>query len=174
MRNYTLELPITLNEAEIAERGRTLALVALQAAKLEGEIDDVKRRTKVQVDALKDDVTHHRLRIKALARAVRKGVEVGTVEVRAVVAEDNSKVEIVRTDTGEIVEMRPLTDEDRQMQIEEVLDRVEEETKRMEREHQEDEDDLEEPEEEAEDAEPGKDSEPPEDEESGAADQIGS
>lgn len=135
-REYNLELPIKLSEIQIAARARVLAKMALRAVKVEGEIEEARDEARTRIKALKEDLTGIRTEVKDLARAIRRGEESGEVKVEALVAEDNSRVDVVRLDTGEVVETRALTEEDRQMQIDEVLARVEEETKTVEREEE--------------------------------------
>lgn len=134
MRAYELELPIKLNQAQIAGRARVLAKMALRAIGVEGEIEEARDEARTRIKALKEDLTGIRTEVRDLARAIRRGEEPGEVKVEARVAEDNSKVDVVRMDTGEVVETRALTEDDRQMQIDDVLARVEEESKAVERE----------------------------------------
>lgn len=136
MRSYELELPVKLNEVQIVVKGKLLANYALKSASLDAEIEDVRGVAKEQIKALKEDLIAVRKMVGKEARAIRKGVEIGPLKVEARVADDNSRVDVVRVDTGELVETRALTDDDRQMQIDEVLARVEEETKAVEREEE--------------------------------------
>lgn len=140
MRKYTLELPVVLNETEVAEKGRELAAGALRAAQLEGKISEVKEDARDTIKAYKEKLTEVRGRVKTLAKAVRKMEINQEVEVEARVADDNSKVEVVRLDTGAVVETRALSEQDRQMQIEDVLAKIEQDTKAAEKSEPEDED----------------------------------
>lgn len=133
-REYELDLPIKLDEMQIAAKARVLAKIALKAAGLEVEIEDVRSVAREQIKSLREDLIAMRKELSNLARAIRKAEEIVPVKVEARVAEDNSRVDVVRLDTGEVVETRALTEEDRQMQIDDVLARIEEETRAVERE----------------------------------------
>lgn len=150
MRKYTLDLPVVLNETEVAEKGRELASGALRAAQLDAKIVEAKEEARDTIKAFKEKLTEVRGRVKTLAKAIRKMENIQPVEVEARVADDNSKVEVVRLDTGVVVEARALTEQDRQMQIEDVLAKIEQDTKTAEKPEPED-DDLEEDEEKSED-----------------------
>ena len=136
MRTYELELPVKLNEVQLAARARMLAKMALRAIGVEGEIEEVREEARGRIKVLKEDLAGIRTEVRDLARAIRRGEEPGEIRVEARVAEDNSKVDVIRLDTGEVVETRALTEEDRQMQIGDVLARIEEETKAAERERE--------------------------------------
>ena len=128
-RQYEKQLPVKLDSEQIAERGQEMAGKALDAARIELDIDKVKDEARGKLKELKEGLVEIRGRLKKLAFEVRKGEAVQSVLVEARFASDNSCVEIVRLDTGEIVETRPLTEEDRQMEIDEVLTRIEEDSK---------------------------------------------
>lgn len=129
MRRYELELPVKLNAEQGVAKGKELARQALRAAHIEAKIQEAKEEAKEVIAVLKDGLTEARVQIGRLARAVRRMEELQQVDVEARVADDNSMVEVVRTDTGEVIETRALTEDDRQMQIEDVLARVEQDTK---------------------------------------------
>ena len=128
-RQYQKQLPVKLDSEQIAERGQEMAGKALDAALLESEIEAAKDEARGKLKKLKEYLVEIRGWLKALALEVREGEAVQSVLVEARFASDNSCVEIVRLDTGEIVETRPFTEEDRQMEIDEVLTRIEEDSK---------------------------------------------
>lgn len=152
MRKYQLELPVVLDEHATSEKGRELARHALLAVQVEQNIEAEKDEAKRRIKNMREELTSVGDRIRQLARAVRKGEVIQAVDVEARVADDNSKVVVVRLDTGEVVETRALTEEDRQMQIDEVLAKIEADTKASSEKKQE------EPEEEIEDDEPEEES----------------
>ena len=128
-RQYQKQLPVKLDREQVVEHGQEMAVSALLAAHVEIEIDKVKDEARGKLKEMKEGLVEIRERLKKLASEVRKGEVVQSVLVEARFASDNSRVEIARLDTGEIVETRPLTEEDRQMEIDEVLDRIEEDSK---------------------------------------------
>lgn len=129
-RRYEKELPVKLTEPEIAQRAKFMARTALDAAKQEIEIETAKERAKNQLKAMKDQLVSLRERLRELAREVRRGEAVQPVEVEARIAPDNSKVEIIRLDTGEVVSEIALTEQDRQMELDEVLARIQADSER--------------------------------------------
>lgn len=128
-RRYEKDLPVRLTATETAEKSRELANKSIRAAHVETKIEDIKSEAKDQIKMLKETLAELRGQVKELAHSIRKGEIVRPVLVEARVATDNSKAEIIRLDTGEVVEERPLTEDDRQMELEEVLARIEADTK---------------------------------------------
>lgn len=131
-KRYEKELPVKLSEPEIAKRAKLMARTALEAAKQEVEIESAKEAAKARLNAMKEDLLQLRGDLRDLAREVRNGESIQPVEVEARIAPDNSRVEVIRLDTGEVVSERALTDQDRQMEIDEVLDRIQQESERSE------------------------------------------
>ena len=126
-RRWEQDLEVPLKQPEIAERAKELSNKCLKAAHTESKIEEIKQQAKDDVKVLAGDLEVVRERIKELARTVRKGVEMRAVMVEAKV--HSNQVDIVRMDTGAIVESRPLTEEDRQMELDDVLARIEQDTK---------------------------------------------
>ena len=125
-RQYEKQIPVKLDSEQVAERSQEMAASAILAARVELEIDTVKDEARGKLKEMKEGLVAIRGRLKKLAFEVRKGEAVQNVLVEARFASDNSRVEIVRLDTGEIFETRPVTEEERQMEFDEVLDRIEE------------------------------------------------
>ena len=128
-RQYEKQIPVKLDSEQVAERSQEMAASAILAARVELEIDTVKDEARGKLKGLKEGLVEIRGRLKKLAFEVRKGEAVQSVLVEARFASDNSRVEILRLDTGEIVETRPLTEKERQMEFDEVLDRIEKDSK---------------------------------------------
>jgi len=103
----TRQLPVDLNEEEIADRGRAMAKSVSEKAGLQEE----KKSATADINA----------KIKACGEVIRKLSEIisGGKEDREVSCEvkkdfDSNTVTVVRDDTGEVVEERPLTVDERQ------------------------------------------------------------
>lgn len=128
-RRYEKDLPVKLSAVETAEKSKELANKSIRAAHVETKIEDIKNEAKDEIKMLKETLLELRGQVKELAHSIRKGEIVRPVLVEARIAPDNSKAEIVRLDTGEVVDERPLTEDDRQMELDEVLARIEADTK---------------------------------------------
>ena len=57
-----------------------------------------------------------------ISTEILTGVALADVECERRISDDYSLVDIVRLDTGEIIETEPATDADRQMRLEEAAD----------------------------------------------------
>lgn len=128
-RRYEKDLPVKLSPGEAAEKSKELANKSIRAAHVESKIEEIKSEAKDEIKLLKETLLELRGQVKELAHAIRKGEVVRPVLVEARIAPDNSKAEIVRLDNGEVVEERALTEDDRQMELDDVLARIESDTK---------------------------------------------
>lgn len=92
----------------------------LRAAALADAIESkesAKDRHAAARRAMKDELEEIEGRIHALSKCVGSGAESRQVEVECVKDLDEGTYRETRTDTGEVVEERPLTTEERQMEI---------------------------------------------------------
>lgn len=101
-------LPVALTATELLDRGDQLArahqAVRIEQAEQKAKKEDLKQR----LEDLEGEVGK-------LARIVRDKSEPRDVECARVFDFDKSTVEIVRTDTGEVVSSRTMTDQERQI-----------------------------------------------------------
>jgi hypothetical protein len=107
-RQETRSLPCTLTDAEVLERSAELAEVVTDYAEIEGEKSAHAKHFKERLDGL-------RSRERALAREISsRSVE---RDVECVIRQDPIRgcVETMRLDTGELIEDRPMTAEERQL-----------------------------------------------------------
>jgi len=102
----TITVPIGLSDEEVAELGKRLAAI-------EPQIDELK----AQVKDLNADIRELRTRRTVLSQEIRNGTGNRPVVCKLIGHFDRGKVEVVREDTGEIVEMRDMTDDQRQMRM---------------------------------------------------------
>ncbi len=122
MRRYNRELPVPMTETEKVEKGEVLAKLELEVADAEAEIANVKATAKHDLKILSDTVGGKINSIRRLAREVESGEEFRTVAVQERLSENSSEVETVRTDTGEVVDIRAAAEEDRQASFGELID----------------------------------------------------
>lgn len=106
--NRTLAVPLTTIEK--VDMGHRLA-------ELYGEYGDAELRKKASADRFKEELEELDGRIAHLARIVRSGEEYRTVECKWRYLFDVNTKELVRMDTGEIVETAAITAEERQLML---------------------------------------------------------
>jgi hypothetical protein len=111
---YTRELPVDANDREVADLARELADVLLEEAK-------VKEKRRNATAGFRDQLAGFDDRKKKLSECVhssRKLVPVRVQEYQLATGE----IEVVRIDSGEVVDRRTAEAEDRQRDIEDDLD----------------------------------------------------
>lgn len=98
----TRTLPVRLTDGELLAKSKELA------AKIT-ELDEVEDRKKSAVAQCKVKSDELDLDIHKIARILRTGREDREVEVSEIRNDPARTIEVVRLDTGEIVESRPMT-----------------------------------------------------------------
>jgi hypothetical protein len=109
-KTHTRTLPVRLTQAELLERGKALALVRQDCNHIESDM-------KLTVRAFKDRIEIREAEIDRLAEIVDLEAEPRPVECRNVRDMNRGVIEVVRTDTGEIVESRVMTELERQTRM---------------------------------------------------------
>jgi len=101
------KLKCKLTEIEVTQRGEKLAAKLGEKAELEREMKDEQARRKLVIAEVTKEIGQ--LAVEVHERAAER-------PVRCTWSKDSTRVwaELVRDDTGEIVESRPLTPEERQ------------------------------------------------------------
>lgn len=97
------ELPVQLTEAELLERGETMAKAELRIEALKSERSDLTKLIGIEVDS----------RAK-LAHVIDHGTEPRQVRCAWIERFEQNVWELVRQDTGELVDTRPMVAADRQ------------------------------------------------------------
>jgi len=97
----TRNLPVQLSKDEIRLRGEELA-------RKHAEYDDVESARKASQQESKGKLERIEAESRELANTIRTGREYREIEVREVKNVDNLSMDLVRVDTGEIIESRPL------------------------------------------------------------------
>ncbi len=111
-----IEIPLryTLNTTELGAYAKEAAEHSHELALLEAELTDTRKRLQARIAHLETEGGR-------LLSAIRAGHEIRSVEcVVTFDAPSKGKKTIVRADTMEEVAVEPMTDDDRQMTIEEV------------------------------------------------------
>lgn len=110
MAEYLLELPVVLLTEELLDRGARLAKLEDVLAEHEAHSESVKRE-------LKAKEAHIAAERSFLANVVRNKKEPRQVQVREVANFETNMLAVIRQDTGEVVRDRPLTAEERQVNL---------------------------------------------------------
>lgn len=109
-RKVTKALPCKLSEEEVLKYGRDLGRAYADKSRVETELDGIKAEYKGRVkeqDAL----------IEKLSARVHSGIETRDVACMEVKNWTEGTVEVRRLDTNEIVESRPMREDEKQMEI---------------------------------------------------------
>jgi protein subunit release factor A len=106
----TRKLPVKLNDEELADRGRAVAKAVEDRAALQEEKKaadaDINGKIKSQGEI-----------IRCLSRVITTGTEDREVEVAINKDNESRMISVVREDTGEIVESRPMTADELQQNL---------------------------------------------------------
>lgn len=104
-------LPVDLTTEEIAQAAKDLA-TELQ------ELESIQIEKKAVMKEYNSQIDNKNKRIHRLMTHVKNGVEYRSVECDLQFHIDKVQAILVRNDMGEVVEERPMTDEEKQIQIE--------------------------------------------------------
>ena len=104
----TRKLPVTLTRSEVLAHGETLA-------RLEHTYEDQAQEAKDAAKAAKDALATLREKILDLVDRIERKQELRDVPCIEEPDVERQRVALVRTDTGEIVEIREMTISDRQL-----------------------------------------------------------
>jgi len=104
------KLPFKLGQKEKAEAAEQLATTLQAAESLELERKSVLGEFKSRLNALEE-------RIHKLTLNVKDGVEMRSVECELRLNYTTLAATLIRSDTKEVVEERPMTDEEKQMNL---------------------------------------------------------
>lgn len=107
-QKFQRHMDCELTSAELHNRSR-------EAADLMAERDRTEAEYKAAATIGRTEVAGMDVNLRRLARIVRDGVEARPVECEARIVGGN--VEVVRLDTGEVIETRAMTAEERQTEI---------------------------------------------------------
>lgn len=103
----TRTLQCKLDDTEVLNYGR-------QIAREQTELETAEQRKKEVMSQLKADIEKHTSAIRSLSSKIATGYEYRAVKCQKVVDGTENRVSIVRDDTGEVIEERPLNDDELQ------------------------------------------------------------
>lgn len=101
------DVPFELDGAELIQRGRALADLDEEIAGLEEQKKDVAKEMKERIDLKRKEAAK-------LGHVIRSGKEYRPVECTWCPDPVESRMNLIRTDTGEVVFTRPMTEHERQ------------------------------------------------------------
>jgi hypothetical protein len=130
VKKYQRDLPVKLSDDEIRERGIEMAKLEIAKEDTENQIAEVKEAAKQQIDSMKETMTGLTERMRTLAREIRTGECEKSIQVFERIDMGSNMVEIIRNDTMEVVETRPVTEADRQMDLDGVLGKIADDTEK--------------------------------------------
>lgn len=110
IRTFTRDLFCALTEAEVAAR-------AAELARITTELSQMEDKKKAAMSSYKDKIDRAIVDARSLARKVSERREMRTVECRLNFDYRLGRAYLVRTDTSEVLEERPLTAEERQPKL---------------------------------------------------------
>jgi hypothetical protein len=97
-----------LTDEEQREKGQQLALACVQRTEIERERAETMKTYKERLDAVALEMAKH-------TKALRSGTEVRQIAVLELFDYNDGTVTITRKDTGELIEKRDMTQEERQV-----------------------------------------------------------
>lgn len=98
----TRSLPVRLTDTELLIKAKELSAKVAELDAVEATKKSVAAECKVKYDTLNSDIHH-------LAKILRTGREDREIEVQEIRNDPARTIEVVRIDTGEVVESRPMT-----------------------------------------------------------------
>jgi hypothetical protein len=110
LSRYTSTLPVKLTEEEAKERAKALAQLCQDITAEEARATDVKAQLKARLTQLEG-------RRSELSIIVAREEEMRPIACEVIADYENNKAIILRTDTGVILSVRPLTDTERQSRL---------------------------------------------------------
>ena len=109
-RMVTKALPVKLTDVEVLQYGRDVARAHSERERIKDELDSVKADYKGKI--MEQDAT-----IGKLTPRIHSGIETRDVECVEVKNWTKATVQITRTDTGEVIESRPMREDEKAMEL---------------------------------------------------------
>lgn len=113
----TRELPVRLMDSELKQKSGQLVRSLQDLDAVRGERDEYLAAVKTAKDEFKKREGEFDKRIRQLGHEIANGSERRQVECRLMFYWERGQVEIVRIDTGEVVDARAITAEERQQKM---------------------------------------------------------
>jgi hypothetical protein len=106
----TKPMPVRLTDAEVLKYGRDAARAVADRTRIEAEFDSVKADYKSKIG-------EQTAIIGKLSPRIHSGIETRDVECEEVRNWTKGTVTVTRLDTGEVVESRPMREDEKQMEV---------------------------------------------------------
>jgi len=106
----TRKLPVKLTREEVHHRGKRLATIEAEISDIEFEKKEVNADFKSKLEGRKTEIAR-------LTREINEEAEYRQVQIIEQKDWDTREVLTIRQDTGEVIEARPMTPEERQRPI---------------------------------------------------------
>ena len=110
IRKVTKPLPCKLTEPEVLQYGRDLARAHADLDRIQDELDGIKAD-------YQGKLAEQNASIGKLSGRVHSGIETRDVECTETKNWTKTTVAVVRNDTGDAIESRPMREDEKQMQI---------------------------------------------------------
>jgi hypothetical protein len=109
-RKVTKALPVHLTDAEVLQYGRDAARAVADRERIEAEFDGVKAD-------YKSKIAEQSAIVGKLSPRIHSGIETRDVACEEVKNWTKGTVTVTRLDTGEVVESRPMREDEKQIEI---------------------------------------------------------
>jgi len=109
-RKITKSLPCKLKDDEVLKYGRDLARAHAELDRINNELDSIKADYKGKISE-QDSL------IGKLSVRVHSGVETREVECEELRNWTKARLSVIRKDTGEVIEDRPMREDEKQMEV---------------------------------------------------------
>lgn len=110
MNERTMDLPVPLTEEAQLQLGELLAKECVKVSELEAE-------KKENAASFNEELKERAVEISRLASILQAGEEVRPVKIKDQLVVEDNQVWVVRLDTGEVLEKREATSQDRQSSL---------------------------------------------------------
>ncbi len=109
-RSLTKPLPVKLTDAEVLKYGRDAARAISDKERIESDFDSVKAE-------YKGNIAEQQAIVSKLSPRIHSGIETREVECEEEKNWNNSTVTLRRLDTDEVIDCRPMREDEKQMEL---------------------------------------------------------
>ena len=110
VKKITKPLPCKLEEAEVTQYGRDMARAMNDKARIQAEADSIKQEYKSKIE-------EQSAIVEKLSGRVHSGIETRDVECQQIMNWTKGTVSVTRMDTREIIEKRPMREDEKQSEM---------------------------------------------------------
>ena len=109
-RKVTKPLPVKLTDREILQYGKDMVRAMADTERIETEFDSVKKDYKAKI-------AEQQAVVDKFSPRIHSGIETRDIECVEIKNWTNGTVRVNRMDTGEIIESRPMREDEKQMEM---------------------------------------------------------